>query len=428
MKASQTDRLPNFANGRELRRQHPKRTPIVTPTDCTDCQRQGASKRPFVRMKNVVPTAGVVIILILLLQIITIHGSSNSFSISKKSVGMTYDDVINDPGDVSKEYNDNVVLEEQTPVKKRRRRRKRRVLDDTKNTDDVADAVIQDIIEFDPLNQTSIGIDDVGQTDDDDEEEDDDDIIVSCLTWNLAEIYPEDQTRHTEFLKELRGADLVCVCIQECENPKPRRTEGSRSKSIRSTLIQSFGKEYVPIALHSLGGLQLALFAHKAKMLHRLDYVSVADVACGVGNVFHNKGAIGAFVKTKADEKSGERRLMFVSSHLAAHASKVDDRNANYWRILAELESQVPPRFLLGNRKSIKSKSSSKLMDCLDYVFWGGDLNYRVDLPREYVEHTILNLQKTEEDNEMYDLLLRHDQLRHVISSGQAFNDFSEGM
>ena len=49
-----------------------------------------------------------------------------------------------------------------------------------------------------------------------------------------------------------------------------------------------------------------------------------ADVACGVGNVLHNKGGIGAFVKMKArngdDDRSKNKhvKLLFVVSHLVS--------------------------------------------------------------------------------------------------------------
>ena len=216
--------------------------------------------------------------------------------------------------------------------------------------------------------------------------------------------------------------------------------------------------------MHSLGGVQLALFAHKGRMLHRIDYVSVADVACGVGNVFHNKGAIGAFcnVKTKGGD---EKRILFVSSHLAAHASNVEDRNADFWRIVDELEAQVPPRFLLGTKQKMDATTAtttacqqSLLLEAMDYVFWGGDLNYRLDLPREYAEHAVRNILKHDDKysnpnsddifvdskskrtskrtsndankattKALYLDLLRHDQLLKTIASGKAFHNFSEG-
>lgn len=88
------------------------------------------------------------------------------------------------------------------------------------------------------------------------------------------------------------------------------------------------GPKYVPLALHSLGGVQFALFCKKS-ILKELEHVSIADVACGIGNVFHNKGAIGAFVKMKA--RNGENqgtgsikrkesvKMLFVASHLVRH-------------------------------------------------------------------------------------------------------------
>mmetsp|Transcript_9069 Transcript_9069/g.11703 ORF Transcript_9069/g.11703 Transcript_9069/m.11703 type:complete len:482 (-) Transcript_9069:148-1593(-) len=287
-----------------------------------------------------------------------------------------------------------------------------------------------------------ISVTNIVQEDDDDEEKEENVITVTCLTWNLAETYPADQTKHVDFLKSLRGSDLISACLQETENAKPRRQEGSRSRSIRRALIQGFGKEYVPIVMHSLGGLQLIVFANKRTMLHRLDYVSVADVACGVGNVFHNKGAIGAFIGAKGfhgDHLDGERqrKLLLVSSHLAAHASKTEDRNQNYWRILEELEEQAPPRFLHLQKKIVKSKRngrigqssfSHQLLDAADCIVWGGDLNYRLDLPREFCEKQVLEILSANEGRNCdYRSLLVHDQLNRVRSAGYAFSGFQEG-
>jgi hypothetical protein len=86
------------------------------------------------------------------------------------------------------------------------------------------------------------------------------------------------------------------------------------------------GKKYVPLALHSLGGVQFALFC-KRSILGDLEHVSIADVACGIGNVFHNKGAIGAFVQMKARNGSDTKgmkkkkksvKMLFVTCHLVS--------------------------------------------------------------------------------------------------------------
>jgi hypothetical protein len=156
----------------------------------------------------------------------------------------------------------------------------------------------------------------------------DSEITCSVVTWNLAESSPSESD--AAFMRGFRkargsGSDFVLFGGQETENTKPRRTEGSRSRELRRILIKMLGKSYVPLALHSLGGVQFALFC-KSNMVDQLEHVSIADVACGIGNVFHNKGAIGAFVKMKAqnvgpggkDLTNREKsvKMLFVACHL----------------------------------------------------------------------------------------------------------------
>jgi hypothetical protein len=123
-------------------------------------------------------------------------------------------------------------------------------------------------------------------------------------------------------------------------------------------MIKMLGKKYVPIAMHMLGGIQFGLFC-KRSILSDVEHVSIADVTCGIGNVFHNKGAIGAFVQMKArDKKEGgatagkhvnrakSMRMLFVTAHMAAHVKNSEARDADFWRVASELEVQAPPRLL----------------------------------------------------------------------------------
>jgi len=192
------------------------------------------------------------------------------------------------------------------------------------------------------------------------------------------------------------------------------------------------GKEYVPLALHLLGGIQFGLFA-KRSFMKDVEDVSVVDVTCGIGNVFHNKGAIAAFVKVKAKNATGKNqdvkrsrslRMVFITAHLAAHVKNVEARDSDFWRISSELEAQAPEGFIPRRKTEIDSTSSSRsfLFDSADRVFFCGDLNYRVDLPRELTEYTILH-------GGHYKLkdLIRHDQLIHSMAEGRAFPGFAEG-
>jgi len=277
----------------------------------------------------------------------------------------------------------------------------------------------------------------------------DSEITCSVVTWNLAESSPSESD--AAFIKDFRktrgsGSDFVLFGGQETENPKPRRTEGSRSRELRRILIRMLGKNYVPLALHSLGGVQFALFC-KNTIVDQLEHVSIADVACGIGNVFHNKGAIGAFVQMKARNMGASGgndvanrkksvKMLFVACHLAAHVKKVDARNADYWRIVSELEAQAPPSFLSHRehrghqQQETQLNGGEHLLDSVDHVIFCGDLNYRIDLPREFTIHTLKELTSTQNTKEAKSVrmsLLRHDQLLRTISEGRAFIGMSEG-
>jgi hypothetical protein len=198
------------------------------------------------------------------------------------------------------------------------------------------------------------------------------------------------------------------------------------------------GEEYVPLAIHSLGGIQCALFCHR-NFLGDVDTIDLADVACGVGGVFHNKGAIGIYLKLKrrgtTENLTKTSRILLVTGHLAAHVKNVDARNSDFKRIVSELEARAPARFLRPKKAdgSPAECDGAHLLSSTDHVFFAGDLNYRVDLPREYVERCIIDVQKCRSngshgrvDNLMKNLL-RRDQLLQTIASGRAFFNFNEG-
>lgn len=267
----------------------------------------------------------------------------------------------------------------------------------------------------------------------------DSDIAVSVVTWNLAESSPS--TEDAAFIRKFRkagvraqsGSDLVLISGQECENIKPRRSEGSRSREYRRLMIKMLGKQYVPIALHLLGGIQFGLFAKKS-FLKEIEEIAIADVTCGIGNVFHNKGAIAAFLKVKArnqleGKKSKSLRMVFVTAHLAAHVKNSDARDSDFWRISSELEAQAPEGFLPRRTPDQveNAGNDSFLFNSVDRVFFCGDLNYRIDLPRELAEFKILKDGDNSFSEKEYVELMLHDQLKKTIAACTAFPGFAEG-
>ena len=280
---------------------------------------------------------------------------------------------------------------------------------------------------------------------------------ITIITYNLNETPTKAAT--FKFLESLSyTSQLVVVTTQETEPLKPRRNEGSRSVALRTNVISSLsGGNFVPLAIHSMGGLQIMVFI-RANQLKNVTFVHVSDVATGVGNVLGNKGGIGVFVGI------GKETYAFVNSHLAAHEGGVEARNADFWRIQEELHGDflqgVPkglrvvqplqPNTRKRRRKRIlkstlssnstsrsTSKSTSKstsrskstlkltrpstsvpLFDSVDHVFWSGDLNYRIPLPRTIVTNLLKKRQ--------FEKLLKHDQLNIVRANSEAFNGLGE--
>ena len=273
------------------------------------------------------------------------------------------------------------------------------------------------------------------------ETNDGDSLTLSIVTWNLGETEPSMEDA-SSFFGRFRNSDLVMIGAQECEDIKPRRTEGRRSRHFRRLSIMMLGENYVPLAIHSLGGIQCALYCHR-NVLGEVDMIDVADVTCGVGGVFHNKGAIGIYLKMKRrgydnEQKSSTKtsRILLITGHLAAHVTNVEARNADYKRIVSELETHAPIRFLHPLRNADGSPADcdgTHLLNSMDHVFFAGDLNYRINLPRESVERCIINIQQSrlanahDHANLLMKKLLRQDQLLQTISSGRAFTNFCEG-
>jgi len=199
------------------------------------------------------------------------------------------------------------------------------------------------------------------------------DMTISIVTWNLAEDSPAEEEAH--FFRQFRGSDLVLISGQECENIKPRRSEGHRSREYRRLMVKMLGKRYIPLGMHMLGGIQFGLFC-KRSVLDKIEFVNIADVTCGIGNVFHNKGAIAAFVQVKASKDSSVKddtkprskslRMLFITAHMAAHVKNSEARDADFWRIVQELEAQAPPRFLTAMNPAAQAKAVEEVV----LTFW----------------------------------------------------------
>ena len=179
---------------------------------------------------------------------------------------------------------------------------------------------------------------------------------------------------------------------------------------------------YTMISENHLVGTALFVFVKK-ELLPKVS--DLRTVTCGIGLLGFggNKGAVTT--RIVVDETS----ITFVTSHLRAGAEKLHGRNTDIKSILAKtLLTQNANNVLSDNllRPSRQYINSDLIKDLeirdSDYVFWFGDLNYRLDetnLNTDDIWHDIITGH--------YKDYLQHDQLSLEREKGQVFQGFEEG-
>lgn len=138
---------------------------------------------------------------------------------------------------------------------------------------------------------------------------------IGIMTWNLGEKSPT--LKDCQFLKSFHNKDLIVLGIQECEDIKPRRNEGSRSKKWKELQQKLLGKNYKKLISHKLGGMQLSIFGNNY-IRKQLRGIESLEIPCGVGNLLSNKGAICFILKIF------DKKIAIINAHFAAHDKKVN--------------------------------------------------------------------------------------------------------
>lgn len=138
----------------------------------------------------------------------------------------------------------------------------------------------------------------------------------------------------------------------------------------------------------------------------------------GIMGVGGNKG--GVAVRMRLFDST----VCFVNTHLAAHQNNVQGRNSDFHNVCKKLQFSV--------RSSSSSSSSSTQggeegkpstigIFAHDFVFWIGDLNYRLNVTDLGFEEVFRRL-----ESEGWRNLLQYDQLALEKAKGNAFTRFVE--
>ncbi|XP_076160352.1 inositol polyphosphate 5-phosphatase K [Ptiloglossa arizonensis] len=227
---------------------------------------------------------------------------------------------------------------------------------------------------------------------------------IYFVTWNVATKHPEQNlsqlldVTHSKASRTL--PDLYFIGLQEVK-AQPQNIvldmffEDPWSKSFRDILKKY---DYVKIRTQRLQGLVLNAFCLRKHITH-LRFIEAQYTRTGFGGMWGNKGAVSIRLNIYGIS------MCIVNTHLTPHDHLLADRIMDYNTILTN--------------HSFTFSDTSKIL-YHDYVFWIGDLNFRLN-----GNLTATEIDELVKHNELK-CLLEKDQLTAVMKNGEAFAELNE--
>lgn len=217
---------------------------------------------------------------------------------------------------------------------------------------------------------------------------------VTVITWNLANI-PLPNSMISCFNKqELETVDLFVIGVQECSYWKKSEWQ----KHLRN-LLHHYGFECIA-SVEMWQMFEIAFI--RSNLAKFVDNVYTDSKAMGFGNMVGNKGGMVIAFKYLGYQ------FVFVNCHLAPKPYKVLERN----RMIKNLTKLIR----LPNMPIVDFDVAA------DYMFWFGDLNYRIDYP---FNETLAILEKSKGLSGIKKLLSK-DQLIKQRRDNNIFYNFIE--
>lgn len=154
-----------------------------------------------------------------------------------------------------------------------------------------------------------------------------------------------------------------------------------------------------------MGGIHMVVFGKK-DIAPLLTSITFGIVACGLGNVVHNKGAVGCSFNFKS------KSFCIVTAHFQANRHRVNDRDDDFWRIdshmpgvLGKFEPHDPnptPGIELVKDSNFRrvsnvfglaidgeDRSRSLICERFDFSFFMGDFNYRIEMDIQEIKQLL---------------------------------------
>lgn len=244
-------------------------------------------------------------------------------------------------------------------------------------------------------------------------------------TWNVnGQEVGEDLSPWLAVGVGQEAPDVIFVGLQEMD----RRPEAyvvavsTKEATWNSFLLDAIHRAhpdqgYSLVVSRSLVGTYAVMFA-KQELAEQIGAVSTVTAGCGLMGLMGNKGAVGIRAKIQSNY------VCFVSAHLAPHVENVERRNQDYADLCQRLIFPLPPkRYRAENMaeelmQSWNDPGAPTTIWESDFVFWAGDLNYRVAMPLAETRDLALAGE--------YPSMLGHDQLTLEKEAGHAFKELQE--
>lgn len=234
-----------------------------------------------------------------------------------------------------------------------------------------------------------------------------DKLSLYFITWNVATRPPGESVRNLLDLGRFpvnELPDFYFIGLQEVKS-QPQNfvldalLEDPWTKAFKNALAPH---DYVKVKTVRMVGIMLNVFCLR-KHLTNLRSMETQITRTGLMGLWGNKGATSLRLQIYGVN------LCVVNAHLAPHDHQLKQRINDYNTIIREQTFQA-------------DHETSKIL-YHDYVFWMGDLNFRLNNPDGTftMDHILQKIKDV-----AYDDLLAEDQLVQVMKSGEAFSEFNE--
>ena len=266
------------------------------------------------------------------------------------------------------------------------------------------------------------------------------DLLVRVCSWNVGESLPASNLLLREWL-----LGHACQCTQ-CTPEEAQRTSNQKHflphRHINRPSVVAIGLQEVDMSFwamllgcctsfsakglawseriadaldgytllveEQLMGLLLLVFVLDELSVEQEVTVETRCVTAGMcWGLCGNKGATSARLAFNNPRTGTSTALCFINCHLAAKKVAIERRNLDHDKILDTLRFSAPPHTALDH----------------DYVFWFGDLNYRLETSSENLMKIVT---PSACHNEREDVLWSDDQLLQEIRKKRVFNHFKE--